>query len=105
MVGWHHGLNGHEFEQAPGVGDGQGGLACCSPWARKESDMTEQLNNSEGCCDKSLQLETAPICPLMVYEAGSPRGVRIKGPAELAVSGVCEAWGTRPLPFPASRGH
>ena len=70
-----------------------------------ESDMTEQLNNSEGCCDKSLQLETAPICPLMVYEAGSPRGVRIKRPAELAVSGVCEAWGTRPLPFPASRGH
>ena len=44
MVGWHHGLDGHEFEQAPGVGDGQGGLACCSPWGRKELDMTEQLN-------------------------------------------------------------
>ena len=41
MVGWHHQLNGHEFEQAPGVGDGQGGLACCSPWGRKESDTTE----------------------------------------------------------------
>ena len=41
MVGWHHCLDGHEFEQAPGVGDGQGGLACCSPWGRKESDMTE----------------------------------------------------------------
>ena len=39
-VGWHHRLNGHEFEQALGVGDGQGGLACCSPWGRKESDMT-----------------------------------------------------------------
>ena len=39
-----HRLNGHEFEQAPGVGDGQGSLACCSPWGRKESDMTEQLN-------------------------------------------------------------
>ena len=36
---------GHEFEQAPGVGDGQGGLACCSPWGRKESDRIEQLNN------------------------------------------------------------
>ena len=41
MVGWHHQLDGHEFEQAPGVGDGQGGLACCSPWGRKESNMTE----------------------------------------------------------------
>ena len=44
MVGWHHRHNGHEFEQAPRVGDGQGGLACCSPWGRKESDMTERLN-------------------------------------------------------------
>ena len=41
MVGWHHRLNGYESEQAPGVGDGQGGLACCSPWGRKESDTTE----------------------------------------------------------------
>ena len=44
MDGWHHLLNRHEFEQAPGVGDGQGSLACCSPWGRKELDMTEQLN-------------------------------------------------------------
>ena len=44
MIGWHHWLNGHEFEQAPGVGDGQGSLACCSPWGCKESDMTERLN-------------------------------------------------------------
>ena len=44
MVGWHHQLEGCEFEQAPGVGDGQGGLACYSPWGRKELDMTEQLN-------------------------------------------------------------
>ena len=47
MVGWHHQLNGHEFEQAPGVGDGQGGLACYSPWGHKESDMTEWLNWNE----------------------------------------------------------
>ena len=46
MVGWHHRLNGHECEQVLGVADGQGGLACCSPWGRKESDMTEQLNST-----------------------------------------------------------
>ena len=45
MVGWHHQLNGHEFGCAPGVDVGQGGLACCSSWGSKESDMTEQLNN------------------------------------------------------------
>ena len=44
MVGWHHGLNGHEIEQAPGIGDGQGSLVCCSPWGCKKLDMTEQLN-------------------------------------------------------------
>ena len=44
MVGWHHQLDGHEFEQTSGVGDGQEGLACCSPWDCKELDMTEQLN-------------------------------------------------------------
>ena len=43
-VGWHHRLNGREFAWAPGVGVGQGGLACCSPWDHKESDTTEQLN-------------------------------------------------------------
>ena len=46
MVGWHHRLDGHEFEQAPGDGEGQGSLACCSPWVCKESDMTELLNKS-----------------------------------------------------------
>ena len=44
MVEWHHRLDRHEFEQALGVGDGQGGLACCSPRGHKESDMTEPLN-------------------------------------------------------------
>ena len=44
MVGWHHRLNGHEFEQALGVGDGQGSLACYSPWGCKEFNMTERLN-------------------------------------------------------------
>ena len=44
MVGWHHRLDGHEFEQALGVGDGRESLACCNPWGCKESDMTEGLN-------------------------------------------------------------
>ena len=44
MVGWHHRLNVCEFEWAPGVGDGQGGLGCCNSWGCKESDTTEQLN-------------------------------------------------------------
>ena len=47
MVGWHHWLNGHELEQALGAGDGQGSLACCSPWGCKESEMTERLNWAE----------------------------------------------------------
>ena len=47
MVGWHHHLNGREFEQALGDGERQGGLACCSPWDRKESDTTERLNNNK----------------------------------------------------------
>ena len=48
MVGWHHWLDGHEFEQALGVGDGQGALACCSSRGRKESDTTERLNCNTG---------------------------------------------------------
>ena len=46
MVGWRHQLNGHEFEQAPGDGEGPEGLTCCSPWGHKELDTTERLNNN-----------------------------------------------------------
>ena len=46
VVGWHHRLKGHELEQAPEDSEGQGSLACCSPWGRKESDMSEELNNN-----------------------------------------------------------
>ena len=49
MVGWHHRLNGHEFEQGPGGGEGQGSLVCCSPSGPKESDTTERLNNNKRC--------------------------------------------------------
>ena len=46
MVGWHQQLNGHEFEQTPEDGEGQGSLACCSPWGCKELDTTERMNNN-----------------------------------------------------------
>ena len=50
MVGWHHWLDGHEFEKAQGVGGGQGSLACCSPWGHKESDMAKRLYWTELTC-------------------------------------------------------
>ena len=56
---WHHWLNGPEFEQALGVGDGQGSLACCSPWGRKELDMTERLNNSS---NEDLRIRWKVLC-------------------------------------------
>ena len=46
IIGWHHRLKGHEFEQAPGDGEGQRNLECCSPWGLKELDMTEELKNN-----------------------------------------------------------
>ena len=63
MVGWHHQLNGHEFEQTLGVGDGQGGLVCSSPWGCKELDMTEQLNGTEL---NEIFAETSVKCSKMV---------------------------------------
>jgi len=48
MVGWHHQLNGHKFEQTPGDSEGQGSLTCCSSWGHRELDMTEQMNNQIG---------------------------------------------------------
>ena len=58
MVGWHHRLNGHEFEQALGVGDGQGSLACCNSWGHKESDATE-LNWQEPHWPLSQECKTS----------------------------------------------
>jgi len=60
-VGWHHQLDGHEFEQALGVGDGQGSLVCCSLWGRKESDTTEQLNNNKQITIGQSYTVTSPI--------------------------------------------
>ena len=60
LVEWHHRLNGHGFGWTPGVGDGQGGLACCSSWGRKESDLTKQLNWT----DWMLKSTKSLFCPL-----------------------------------------
>ena len=57
MVIWHHQLDGHQFEQAPRVGDGQGSVACCSPRDRKESDRTEQLNNNSNYVQRMTKVE------------------------------------------------
>ena len=59
MVGWHHQLNGHEFEQASGDGEGQKSLVCCSPWYYRESDTTERLNNSNK--NQEEKIEYNPI--------------------------------------------
>ena len=61
MIGWHHRLNGREFEQALGESEGQGGLACCSPWGRKELDTTERLNSK----DIRAKLRRYPLCAAM----------------------------------------
>ena len=58
MVGWHHRLNGHEFGWTLGVGDGQGGLVCCSPWGRKESDTTKWLNWTELKVATTIKIHT-----------------------------------------------
>ena len=58
MVGWYHRLNGHGFGWTPGVGDGWGGLACCSSWGHKESDTTEQLNWTDYYSNLSIKINT-----------------------------------------------
>ena len=73
MAGWHHRLNGHEFEQPLGDGEEQGSLMCCSPWGRKESDTTEQLNNNN---NKFLNTEIFitsrnQTCSCMIWDSFS----------------------------------
>ena len=72
MVGWHHQLNGHVFQWTPGVCDGKGGLVCCSPWCRKESNTTERLNRLtdrqlERMGAGDLTFEDGHFCRLLVY--------------------------------------
>ena len=67
-VGWHHWINEHEFKSTPWVGDGRGDLACCSPWGRKESDTTEQLNWTEliGCLFLPILCSLKPSLPPII---------------------------------------
>ena len=69
MVGWHHWLNGHEFEKTPGDGEGQGNLACCSPWGHKESDTTEWLNNNYYKCKFSVCASIFPSIRIFSSES------------------------------------
>ena len=62
MVGWYHLLNGHEFKQAPGNDEGQGSLACCSPWCRRESDTTEQLNSNNNQTQMLEVIKMGKLC-------------------------------------------
>ena len=65
IVGGHHCLDRHEFEQIPGDGEGQGSLVCFSPWDHKESDMTEQLNNNNIKGRKRISIRTMPCYALV----------------------------------------
>ena len=67
MVGWHYRLNRHEFEQTLGDGEGQGSLACCSPWDHKELNMTEQLNWTDGIISFLLFYSTIKILQLTKF--------------------------------------
>ena len=71
MVGCHHWLSGHEFEQTPGVSEGQGSPACCSPLGRKESDTAERLNN----CNRDLEVggSKREIKPMQVGKSGGSK--------------------------------
>ena len=101
MVGWHHWLNGHEFEQAPGVGDGQGGLACCSPWGHKESDMTEGLNWTELknlawrfrlTADYVLREFVIYVCHRYRYHCITDLGLFCKEIHPMEWSNLCRCW-------------
>ena len=86
MVGWHHPLDGHECEQALGDGEGQGTLACCSPWGYKESDTTEQLNSnrylfshSSGGQKSELEVHQT-VLPLEALGEGPSCPLQLEGP-------------------------
>ena len=95
MAGWHHWLNGHEFEQAPGAGDGRGGLVCRSPWVCKELDTTGWLNWIELNWWRAFSAKGAPPLPHHTSQSGQGRLTEMKSEAclmvnrpQLVVSGV-----------------
>ena len=73
MVGWNHWLNGQEFEQTLGDGDGQGSLVCYSPWGHKESDMTEQMNKIQNPAD---DCQTGRLSEDSTENSFHPRGMK-----------------------------
>ena len=99
MLGWHPRLNGHEFEQGPGDGEGQGSLVCCSPWGHRELDRTEWLNSNKDCLLKTLyskmQIHSA-LCLWGYWRTNDTRQFYIK---DLSVVGVGFPWGClKPVP-------
>ena len=89
VVGWHHHLEGHEFEQAPGVGDGQGNLVCCSPWGHKDSDMTEQLNwLTDAVTESEVKVKSLSSVRLFV----TPRTVAYQAPPSMGFSRCLLQW-------------
>ena len=74
MAGWHHRLDGHEFEQALGVGDGQGSLACCSPWGCKESCTTERLNRTERRTSNNIYFRIVTVTSLLTSYSSQKLG-------------------------------
>ena len=94
MVGWHHQLNGHEFEQR--YGDGQGSLACCSPWGHKELDTTEQLNSN-----KLLPLRRRLCAMLRLSVVSDPRDCSPQAPPS---TGILQARILESVAMPSSRG-
>ena len=67
MIGWHHQVNGHELGQTLGDGEGQGGLACCSPWGCKESDRTWRLNNNNSSSNNILPSYNVSNNKIVIY--------------------------------------
>ena len=96
MVAWHHWLNGHEFEQTPGDSEGQGNLACCSPWGQKESDTTEWLNNSNMMLNSVLLLLSRFS---RVRLCATPQTAAHQAPLSLGFSRQ-EHWSGFPFPPP-----
>ena len=88
MVGWHHRLDRHEFEQVPGVGDGQESLACCSPWGHKESNSTEWLNWTEHTNLSSPTRYRKNLCPLQWKHRVLTTGPRRKSKSTLIFKNI-----------------
>ena len=80
MVGWHYQLNGCEFEQAPGDGEGQGSLECCSPWGHKELDTTEQLNNN---LVPKMNIHGTDLSPVHILELRQSASVKPKSTPDM----------------------